>query len=104
MFQTRTGFPGHSDLSKSIGTSPHEKFQTRTGFPGHSDADETKKLLNFLGVSNPNGLPRPFRRLIVFIVSVFVGGFKPERASQAIPTSSVILWSFTGGMFQTRTG
>src|SRR6266568_1215359 len=40
-------------------------------------------------VSNPNGLPRPFRRVTTTTLSVVVESFKPERASQALPTAKV---------------
>src|SRR6266704_1848851 len=62
-FQTRTGFPGHSDLEYAfIRLENDDLFQTRTGFPGHSDMPQS-----FMQPGGPSG-------------------FKPERASQAIPT------------------
>ena len=52
-------------------------------------------------VSNPNGLPRPFRHGLQDILSTMqIRSFNPERASQAIPTLAVLCglvakgWSF----------
>src|SRR5947208_1735829 len=44
-------------------TTNQVMFQTRTGFPGHSD-EKCGLPCNYVEgcVSNPNGLPRPFRR------------------------------------------
>src|SRR6266566_1452947 len=81
------------------------EFQTRTGFPGHSDNMISQLRKRRRMVSNPNGLPRPFRQLsFEEYAELCAGGFKPERASQAIPTLSI--WSIctNEGMFQTRTG
>src|SRR6266480_63657 len=59
-FQTRTGFPGHSDVAGVSMMQWTHIFQTRTGFPGHSDlADLLFRPEIFVFISNPNGLPRP---------------------------------------------
>ncbi len=39
-------------------------FQSRTGFPGHSDTETSTSVVEGVEVvSIPNGLPRPFRPL-----------------------------------------
>src|SRR6266571_3735169 len=55
-------------------------FQTRTGFPGHSDGALAGKQGNC------------------------TTGFKPERASQAIPTTCNLMPRSRELWFQTRTG
>ncbi len=62
-FQSLTGFPGHSDIVSAVAAVPQQQllFQSLTGFPGHSDAKVNEPILIFIGVSIPNGLPRPFR-------------------------------------------
>src|SRR6266566_4689635 len=81
MFQSRTGFPGHSDTNLfRVNLCAYYKFQSRTGFPGHSDYqlevyNEMSKMC-----------------------------FNPERASQAIPTSTAERESCCSCRFQSRTG
>ncbi len=87
LFQSLTGFPGHSDpcsppispawlcvsipngLPRPFRRSHHQArtfyknvFQSLTGFPGHSDRALRERAQAAAGVSIPNGLPRPFRR------------------------------------------
>src|SRR6266496_3486648 len=87
-FQTRTGFPGHfASKSCENHSTVAAAFQTRTGFPGHFAIVEDKAMKYFYDVSNPNGLPRPFRLLMLSRIRGSLNCFKPERASQAISPS-----------------
>src|SRR6266852_1931165 len=63
-------------------------FQSRTGFPGHSDWEASFLEPLSDAVSIPNGLPRPFRLWGFSCDVANCNCFNPERASQAIPTTS----------------
>ncbi len=110
-FQSRTGFPGHSDTICTIRTyfrcrcfNPERAsqaiptvsfdgipcriiwFQSRTGSPGRF-ATRNRSLLmaHAMLVSIPNRLPRPFRRTPPSDgYHLCFGSFNPERASQAV--------------------
>src|SRR5205814_1355826 len=79
VFQTRTGFPGHLASSSTAATEPvSRRFQTRTGFPGHLACPHSIHMDPPNGVSNPNGLPRPFSQNDSKIDGATNQCFKPE--------------------------
>ena len=65
MFQSRTGFTGHSDIKEVAQALDYYMFQSRTGFTGHSDLFDKFDTALLDAVSIPNGLHRPFRRLTI---------------------------------------
>ncbi len=110
MFQSQTGFPGH--LAGKMITS--EQLALRVSIPDglprpFSHRQDLQRRRSQVRVSIPDGLPRPFSRTmpsvsmvggrvfqsqtgfpghlagqLVMHVDLFVEGFNPRRASQAI--------------------
>src|SRR6266496_1423594 len=65
-------------------------FQSRTGFPGHFAQARHPPVAVGMHVSNPNGLPRPFRLERRPRWGRHLKSFKPERASQAISPAEIV--------------
>src|SRR5579884_1839122 len=60
-FQSLTGVPGHLAIFAAIFTHEHRgKFQSLTGVPGHLAIIGLHNPVLQIGVSIPNGRPRPF--------------------------------------------
>jgi len=103
------GPPRPFSRTKTVQPQGVSMFQTRTGPPGHLASNHMFHHINLRGVSNPNGPPRPFSRgdIVTMFVGrcpfqtqtgppghlarrfqqgfhTYTGGFKPERAPQAI--------------------
>ncbi len=80
-------------------------FQSRTGFPGHSDDSLERCTCRGIGGFNPERASQAIPTAIARILrNVKRKRFNPERASQAIPTrhqTDLLEGLF---LFQSRTG
>ncbi len=85
-------------------TCPTIWFQTPTGFRGHPNPFVFSRIQYHYDVSNPNGLQRPSQPIRCKIYHLANSSFKPQRASEAIPTLNVQQPSLSKNWFQTPTG